>query len=188
MADVLQMVTAAGAESNALNPTLDSIAAGQREVDLIHRPATPEADSLLELLVEAQRTISHMGELLVRLAAVNDVQVDHARETAGWADGLVTSLRDAERNEPAAVLSGRQLARRLNPLLDALDDPLRLEGQPAARAELHRIFAAVPREQIMRDAVLYHVGTRRLAVLDSAQRARERNRRRRAAAQEGEVA
>lgn len=179
MSELAHTVTAASAESDALNPTLDSIAAGHHEAQLIHRPDTPEADSLVELLLDAQRTMAHMGELVARLAAVNGVQVDHAREAAGWADQLVTSLRDAERNGPAASLSGRQLAHRLNPLLDALSDPLALEGTPQARAELHRIFAVVPREAIMRDAVLFHVGTRRLATLDSAQRAWERNRRRR---------
>lgn len=173
-------ITAAGVKDDVLHPAMDSIAAGLQEQDLLHRPETPEADSVVEVILEAAQTIDKLAALVQQLCEVNGVQIKFDRRVAGWADRLTTHLRDMELNGPAdqRPRSGRRIAHDLIQLLDALAEAP-LEGQPIIRKQLHEYFAAVPRPSIFRQAVYDHLGARRRPVLATEHQAWEQRRARR---------
>lgn len=166
----MQPVTAPALVSEALEPTLDTIALEHETARLLHRPETPEADSVLELLIEADRLHARLASMVLELAAQQGLRVEFERRAAGFLDAAALALHHAERHDHAVcdgALSGKRLGREtLNPLLDAVADPLSVNG-PAARKRLHELFAALPGPLIFRPPVLYDLGKRRAAVLRS---------------------
>ena len=161
---MIESVTA-GIVEPCLEQALDLTALEQQERTLLHRPDTPEPDSVVELLAVAMSAVDRLGRVTVELAALNGVELQLSRDMAGWADGLVTSLRDAERNGPVAPLTGRALAIRIRPQLALLADDAHATRWPQARGALHDIFAAVPADVIFRHAVTYQLGADKTAQL-----------------------
>lgn len=148
----------AGTIEPALDTALDLVALEDRERRIIHRPCTPEPDSIVEHYVA-------LGQMIVELAAVNGVQLDLAQDLAGWGDRLVTALRDGERNQGAAPLTGRALSARLRPLIVTLADPQQAARWPQARGALHDLFAVVSADRIFAYAVTHHLGADKTARL-----------------------
>lgn len=165
----MNAVTSAQVRTGALDPQMDAIAVHDEARRLVHHPETPEADSIVELLVAQQAITERLADLVLDLATANGIELHLERKVAGWADRLVTALHDIERNGPTgATLSGRRLAHLLIAPLDVLADPSRPGEYADARAVVHDIFAQVPADSLFRAAVTYHLGAKRTRTMRRA--------------------
>lgn len=161
------MISSAVIRDQALDPVLDARAANIVQQKLLHQPETTAADSLIELLTVGLKAIDKALGLVDQVDVANRVEGDRECHVAGWADELVTKLRDDELNgsEADRIMSGRQLANRLKEGLDrweAADNPV---SKALAIRPVISLLDRLPHQMIFRDAVTYHLGLHRTEVL-----------------------
>jgi hypothetical protein len=127
--------TADAVQREAINPTMDTIARGHRQ---------------RELLIELAGLIAASEDDLRRALALLDhahARLDHA-ERAGTYDALPPSR------------NGKLLAAEIRPLIDTLKDSRLRRQHDQARADLHCLFDAHG-DELLKRSVLYGVGKNR---------------------------
>lgn len=160
-------LTSATARTGALDPALDAVAHNHEQARIIDHPDTPAPDSIVEHIDLAMRHMRHAMHLLGDLARSNGLELHCERKITEWGDDLVTTLHDLERNGDGPE-SGRNLAKRLKPLLDALEPAghgPNLFDAVDARVELTLIFRESTEAVLLAQAVTHQLAPRRTRLL-----------------------
>jgi hypothetical protein len=160
---VNDLIHAQAVRDRGVLPLLDVVAAGHTEGLLIANFATPERDSLLEILpavVDRSHPLARQTfEITKRVYTVNGDQTDDAKGVLGYVDGIATVLE----RKPSG---SQKLAKALRPHLATLADrDANLREVAAAFREVERITAGVSREQLTSPALQHQLGRKRFAVL-----------------------
>lgn len=178
-------VTSAAVRDEVLYPAMDAVALAQHTGNLLHRPETPEIDSVTEVLAVLSAATTKLAALVKEVTEAYGLQIQPLHQITGWSDSVSTDLHDAECNGDGPP-SGRRLAQDLAEMIDEVrsDDPI---AQAYARTDLFLTFARTPREALFRKTVLHHLRPVRARMLDELhgewQMRREQRRAQRTASQ-----
>jgi len=162
-----ELVTAHTVRTEVLEPAMDAVAENLRQQRLLHRPCTPEPDSVLEVLQVAHDAIHRLDDLIRDIARSNGLELANERQVTGWADRVSVDLHHAERADDGGPPSGREIAAHLTELLDEIDTG-ELLASSLAMTDVFVFFSRTPRDTIFRRCVTYGLGvkrTKRLAEL-----------------------
>lgn len=150
---------------------MDARACNLEQAALIHRPDTPEPDSIVELfgLLAVSSRLTALARLTRRLAHSNLQEGGYERQVPGDADRLVRSLRDGELNGGGeAVLASKSIARALRGPLRELCAATRvdIETLRAMRA-VENVLRRSPALQVLSGTVAHELGAEKYALLQA---------------------
>jgi hypothetical protein len=174
-----ETITSAAVRDEVLYPAMDAVALAHQTGSLLHRPETPEVDSVTEVLAVLHGATHKLMGLIEQVAQTNGLQLQPLLQVTGWSDSVSADLHDAECNGDGPA-SGRQLAGHLAEMIDEIRD-----GDPItatmARVDLFLTFARTPRELLFRKTVLHHLRPVRARMLEELHREWQRRRAERSA-------
>lgn len=170
------VVTKASLGSEVLHPAMDAIALNERQRDLLQAKDSPQLDSLLACVEEAQRVVMYGGQVVARmvalcneLLALEHVELAFEQQITGYADETIREMHRAGMggDQEAAKAMGARLVTILDRVAQA--DPQATNADlfdaVEARVDLHEIFRKATADVLFRPAVKYVIGRQRTAQL-----------------------
>lgn len=165
------MIRPARLRAKGVDPAMEAVALGHAEGRLISNFATPERDSILELLpVCIDRThpdARRLARMVVEVYNVNSEQTDQIKDVVGFLDCLATDLGQARMDPLRDGIGSRALARALRPHLKTIRaaDEIDATVMLAVR-QVSKITDRVAAEQILSPALRRELGEKLWAVYE----------------------